>query len=59
MVEQRRRLLDEWDAWREVIQEYLEETGTKLPENGADEEEGEVIEEIVEEIIDETEEVVT
>lgn len=69
VLEQRRRLLDEWRAWREQVEadlvEQREELG--LPAGGpagveaAEEDggqEGKVIEEIQEEIIQETEEVV-
>ena len=57
VVEQRRRLLDEWRAWRARVEERLREEGWAPKQDGA-EAEGEVIEEIVEEVIEETEEVV-
>merc|ERR1712058_109170 len=46
VVEHRRRLLNEWLAWREQITQEV-----------ADESEDQVIEEIVEEIVEETEEI--
>jgi len=55
VVEQRRRLLEEWRAWRQQVLEeelYDPDTATQANEDG----DGEVIEEIVEEIIEETEE---
>jgi len=65
VVEQRRRLLEEWQAWREQMREMLAEEGYEEPAdstgvaaNDADSEVEEV-EEIVEEIIEETEEVVS
>jgi translation initiation factor 3 subunit B len=63
VVEQRRRLLEEWKAWRESMKEMLEEEGivdekmeiaTEKDESGDVEE----IEEIVEDVIEESEEVV-
>lgn len=69
VVEQRRRLFEEWLAWRERVTEDLEAEqeeygGEGMPPQPLDGEaddgsKGEVIEEIVEEIIDETEEVVS
>ena len=60
VVEHRRRLLDEWQAWRASVEEQLrEESGDTVPEKVQPEGEGEVIEEIIEEIIEETEEIVT
>lgn len=71
VVEHRRRLLDEWLAWRAAIEEDVKEErqarGLPLdPLEGlksklADDSEGQAIEieEIVEEIIDETEEIVS
>jgi translation initiation factor 3 subunit B len=57
VIDHRRRLLNEWRAWREKVMEELneeaDETGEVTPEG-----DGEVIEEIVEEIIEESEEVV-
>jgi translation initiation factor 3 subunit B len=65
VVEQRRRLLEEWQAWREQMREMLTEEGYEEPvdaagvaANNADSDVEEV-EEIVEEIIEETEEVVS
>lgn len=66
VVEARRRLLDEWLAWRESVEEELEderlarglpkpeEDEAKQAENG----EEQVIEEIVEEVLEESEEIV-
>jgi translation initiation factor 3 subunit B len=60
VVEHRRRLLDEWQAWRASVEEQLrEESGDVVTEKVQPEGEGEVIEEIIEEIIEETEEIVT
>jgi len=65
VVEHRRRLLSEWQAWREEVVEELqgdaEEAGgaeglKKLDDKGDGK--GEVVEEIVEEIIDESEEII-
>jgi translation initiation factor 3 subunit B len=67
VVEHRRRLLDEWLAWRAQIEEEVNEErearGLPLdPLDGllkkTDEEEDQVIEEIVEEIVEETEEII-
>lgn len=67
IVEERRRVLNEWLAWREREEEELmdERRELGLPERGADGEdregeegaEGAVVEEIVEEVLDEVEEV--
>ena len=70
VVEHRRRLLDEWLAWRAEVEDEVEEERIALglpanpiedlikqPEN--EEEEQQVIEEIVEEVIEETEEIVS
>jgi translation initiation factor 3 subunit B len=67
-VENRRRLLEEWLAWRANIEQDIKEERESLglpldPLEGLikkDEEEGDdqVIEEIVEEIIEETEEII-
>ena len=68
VVEERRRMLSEWLAWRETELEELradrremglpeDPEGDSQPEKGADGEEAAVVEEIVEEIIDETEEI--
>lgn len=66
VVEHRRRLLDEWIAWREMVKEEIaaERREKGLPEDPLagvlpkEESEGQVIEEIVEEIVEETEEIV-
>jgi translation initiation factor 3 subunit B len=67
VVEERRRLLDEWLAWRaRVEQDVREEREARgLPADPiagliqqTDESENQVIEEIVEEIVEETEEIV-
>jgi translation initiation factor 3 subunit B len=67
VIENRRRILDEWLAWRESVEEEMqfERLDLGLPEfdedpsaSKADEGEGEVIEEIVEEVLEETEEIV-
>ena len=67
-MEERRRVLNEWLAWREREEEELMEERRELglPEEGADGEErgeedgaeGAVVEEIVEEVLDEVEEVI-
>jgi translation initiation factor 3 subunit B len=64
VVEARRRMLQEWLAWRESMLEMLREEGAEIELNGGklkSEHDGEVeeIEEIVEEIIDEHEEVIS
>jgi translation initiation factor 3 subunit B len=59
VIEQRRRLLDEWRAWRVRVEDKLAEEGWSSKPDGPQEAEGEVIEEIVEEVIEETEEIVT
>jgi len=67
VVEHRRRLLEEWLAWRNSIEaevrEEREDRGLPLdPTEGlirkTDESEDQVIEEIVEEIVEETEEII-
>ncbi|KAJ1327445.1 translation initiation factor 3 subunit B [Microdochium nivale] len=67
VVEERRRILDEWLAWRASVEEELKEDRIDLglPEDpaedldkGADEGEAQVIEELVEEVLEETEEIV-
>ncbi|KAK8091480.1 eukaryotic translation initiation factor eIF2A-domain-containing protein [Apiospora hydei] len=65
VVEERRRMLDEWYAWRQSVEEELEwereELGLSKPAEAAakgEDAEGEVIEEIVEEVLEETEEIV-
>ena len=68
VVEERRRMLSEWLAWRENELEELradrremglseDPEADKEAENGPDGEEAAVVEEIVEEIVDETEEI--
>ncbi len=64
VVEARRRLLQEWIAWRKSMIEMLEDEGAEIELNGGkvtvdQDEAAEEIEEIVEEIIDETEEVIS
>ena len=68
VVEERRRLLSEWLAWREQEQEdlkaeRLEEGLPEEPEDlsgvGTNGELAKVVEEIVEEIVDETEEIIS
>ena len=64
IIEARKRLLEEWLAWRESQIDMLKEMGAEIELNGGkvqQEEDGDVeeVEEIVEEIIDETEEVVS
>jgi translation initiation factor 3 subunit B len=59
VIEHRRRLLEEWRAWRARVEEDLREEESALGKTDKGQEvEGEVIEEIVEEIIEETEEIV-
>jgi translation initiation factor 3 subunit B len=67
VVEHRRRLLDEWLAWRaNIVQDVAEEREERgLPADPieglikkTDESEDQVIEEIVEEVLEETEEIV-
>ena len=69
IVDERRRILSEWLAWREREQEDLREDRREmgLPEdpeeearaaNRADEEDAAVVEEIVEEVLEETEEII-
>ncbi|TKA68706.1 Eukaryotic translation initiation factor 3 subunit B [Cryomyces minteri] len=70
IIEQRRRLLDEWHAWRARVEAELyeerEELGLpplskeeEIAEAEIDEENDQVVEEIVEEILEESEEVVS
>ena len=74
VVEARRRMLEEWHAWRAAVEEDVayerEELGlpadptaallkAKTEEMAHGIEEEQVIEEIVEEVIDETEEIIT
>jgi translation initiation factor 3 subunit B len=66
VIEARRRLLDEWLAWRASVEEEIEEErhdlGLESPVEASAEElesgEQQVIEEIVEEVIEETEEII-
>ena len=61
VIEHRRRLLEEWHAWRaQVVEEELQDDAVEVvgAPDAKDDGEGETIEEIVEEIIDETEEVI-
>lgn len=66
VVEHRRRLLNEWLAWREAVEEDLqaERRELGLPEDPLEaimpqkEGEDQVVEELVEEVLDETEEIV-
>lgn len=63
VIEQRRRMLSEWLAWRERMIEMLKDEGAEIELNNGkfrrdDDDEVEEIEEIVEEIIDEHEEVI-
>lgn len=64
IVEERRRMLSEWLAWRKREEEELsadrEEDGKEVVEE-VEEDEGErkVVEEIVEEVLDEVEEIVS
>lgn len=69
IIEHRRRLLEEWLAWRAVVEQELREDRKELglpedpfeqfaPAKVEDDENSQVVEEIVEEIIDETEEVI-
>lgn len=59
VIELRRRLLDEWRAWRsQVLEEGLYDPEAEAEMEPKDEGDGEVVEEIVEEIIEESEEVV-
>lgn len=65
VVEQRRRALDEWLAWRERTEAELREEREDfgLPDYSVEEQaalqegEGEYVEEVVEEIVEETEEI--
>jgi len=58
VIESRRRLLQEWRAWRKQVEERLKEEGLDI-KSAEQEAGGEAVEEIVEEIIDEHDEVVT
>ena len=57
VIEHRRRLLQEWNSWRERVEELLEVEDLVVKEE-EDSEGKEVIEEMVEEVIEESEEVV-
>ncbi|KAI9859644.1 MAG: Translation initiation factor 3 subunit b [Trichoglossum hirsutum] len=66
IVEQRRRALDEWLAWRALVENELHEERRELglpedPTEDTDEKatEDAVVEEIVEEIVEETEEIIS
>lgn len=67
IVEERRRMLSEWKAWREKVQEEMKEERADLglKEEAEEEEEKDgkaekkVVEEIVEEVLDEVEEIVS
>lgn len=70
IVEERRRMLSEWRAWREQVEEDLRSEKAELglkedgeEEGGKEEMDGKgekkVVEEIVEEVLDEVEEVVS
>jgi translation initiation factor 3 subunit B len=56
VIDHRRRLLEEWRAWRARVEETIVHP-TEAADEGK-EEEGEVIENLEEEVIDETEEIV-
>lgn len=63
VIESRRRLLEEWNAWRDSMRLMLEEEGAEIELNDGKvqrDTDGEVeeIEEIVEEIVEESEEVI-
>lgn len=65
LQQQRRRLVDEWNAWRQRVKEQLQEDkehlGWKTKADEKPEEEKaatEVVEEWIEEVIEETEEIV-
>ncbi|ORY66602.1 eukaryotic translation initiation factor 3 subunit B [Pseudomassariella vexata] len=68
VVEARRRMLEEWLAWRANVEEEIEEErldrglpakpGPEAEEVSGEERKGEVIEEIVEEVLEESEEIV-
>ena len=60
VIESRRRLLQEWRAWRKSMEEILRDEGipTESETNQEPAGEGEAVEEIVEEIIEETDEIV-
>ena len=61
VIEQRRRLLEEWRAWRARVKEQLKAEGIDTMtamDSKAEESAGETVEEIVEEIVEETEEIV-
>ena len=56
LLQLRRRLLEEWHAWRKGVEEALASEKMEKVEDGVAEE---VIEEWVEEVVEEKEEVVT
>jgi translation initiation factor 3 subunit B len=64
LQEQRRRLVDEWNAWRQRVKQQLEEDKahigwkTRKDESPEEEQATEVLEEWIEEVLEETEEVV-
>ncbi|KAJ1931392.1 Translation initiation factor 3 subunit b, partial [Linderina pennispora] len=63
LISQRRRLISEWDTWRESVEAQLAKETEEALANGyklplAAGEDDQVVEEIVEEILDEKEEVV-
>jgi translation initiation factor 3 subunit B len=62
VIEERRRLLQEWNAWRERVEKELAdarvEAGQDPNHHMPDDEEFEVVEELVEEVISEKEELV-
>lgn len=60
IVEERRRMLSEWLAWRKREEEELaDERGSEgKEEEEVEEGEGKVVEEIMEEVLDEVEEIV-
>ena len=66
IVEQRRRALDEWLAWRALVENELhtERRALGLPEDPTEDTDAKatedaVVEEIVEEIVEETEEIIS
>ena len=56
LIAQRRRLVDEWNAWRQQCKAELKAMGAK--EEGKEEEAKEEIEVWIEEVIEQTEEVI-
>ncbi|KAH0547862.1 hypothetical protein GP486_008397, partial [Trichoglossum hirsutum] len=66
IVEQRRRALDEWLAWRDLVESELREErkALGLPEDPMEDTDAKVtedavVEEIIEEIVEETEEIIS